>query len=84
MGSKKYICSTCGYVGKPKSATSGSFLMELVLWLLLILPGIIYSIWRLTTKHLVCPKCGNATMIPLDTPKGQELAKTFKVETPLA
>lgn len=32
--------------------------MEVFLWLLLIVPGFIYSLWRLTTKTKVYPKCG--------------------------
>lgn len=70
---KEFVCSNCGYVGKPKKMTKGSMLMELVLWLLLLVPGIIYSIWRMTTRYEACPKCGNVNMIPTDTPKGQEL-----------
>jgi|APSaa5957512535_1039671.scaffolds.fasta_scaffold85150_2 hypothetical protein len=27
------ICSNCGMIGKPKTITKGSFLIELVLWL---------------------------------------------------
>ena len=54
----KEICSNCGYVGQAKKVTKGSTLMELVLWLCFIFPGLIYSMWRLTTKHLACPKCG--------------------------
>ena len=69
----QWICTTCGYIGRPKKVTRGSFWMEVVLWMLLIVPGIIYSVWRLTSKQKVCPKCGKPTMIPLDTPMGQEL-----------
>ena len=47
--------------------------MEVFCWLLFLLPGLIYSIWRLTSRYNACPKCKNASMIPLDTPKGQEL-----------
>ncbi|MCK9356289.1 MAG: hypothetical protein M0R22_03945 [Dehalococcoidia bacterium] len=53
----------------------GSFWIELILWIFFILPGLVYSLWRLTTRTRVCPKCGEPNMIPLDTPKGQELAQ---------
>ena len=69
----KFICTYCGYVGKPKRKTRGNFFIELILWLVLIVPGVIYSIWRLSTRYYVCPKCGSETMIPLDTPKGRQL-----------
>ena len=68
-----FICTTCGYVGYPEKSVKGTFLIELVLWLLFLIPGLIYSIWRLTTKQDVCPSCGNPTMIPTDTPIGQKL-----------
>jgi hypothetical protein len=69
------ICKTCGHVGFPKTITKGSFFMEVILWLFFLLPGLIYSIWRLTSKEDVCPKCKNATMIPVDTPIGEKLLK---------
>lgn len=67
------VCTTCRYVGHPKTATRGSFVIEIALWLLFIFPGILYSIWRLSTRQSVCPKCNNASMIPVGTPRGQEL-----------
>ncbi|HEY8085904.1 MAG TPA: hypothetical protein VIE69_09920 [Methylophilaceae bacterium] len=83
--SKEKICAKCGYVGHAKKITKGSFLVEVILWLLFIpglgyfssgriysqggllyvmlffIPGVIYSLWRITTKYYVCPNC--------DTPK---------------
>ena len=41
--------------------------------LLFILPGLIYTIWRGTSKYDVCPECNHPTMIPVDTPEGQRL-----------
>lgn len=74
----KFICTICGYIGKPKNITRGSFFIEIVLWFFFIIPGLIYTIWRLTTKGKVCPACGNLPMIPLNTPKGLELLKLAK------
>lgn len=51
-------CPNCGYKGKPKRHTSGYFAIELALWLFFLLPGFIYSIWRLTTQQYICPQCG--------------------------
>ena len=68
------VCTVCGFVGKPKKSTKGSIWIELVLWLCLIVPGIIYSLWRIFSgKQVLCPKCGSTLVIPADTPKGQEL-----------
>jgi hypothetical protein len=68
-------CPNCGTVAKPKKVTRGSFLIEVVLWLCFLIPGLIYSIWRLTTKASVCPRCGAPNMIPTDAPKAREALK---------
>lgn len=68
------ICSRCGARGQPKNRVKGSFLIEVVLWLCFLVPGLIYSIWRLTSKAKVCPTCGAEAMIPLNSPMGQKLA----------
>lgn len=64
-------CQNCGTIGQPRKRVKGSFGIEIILWLLMILPGVIYSVWRLTTKELVCPKCGAPNMIPADSPKAK-------------
>ena len=74
---KKLICSNCGTTGKPKTITRGSILIEIVLWCFLIIPGVVYSIWRLTTRAKACRSCGAANMVPLDSPMGKKLQKEF-------
>jgi hypothetical protein len=61
-------CTTCGAVGAPKSHTRGSIWVEIVLWLCFLLPGLVYSLWRLSTRQKVCRTCGAATLVPLDSP----------------
>jgi len=73
------ICPRCGYQGQPVTRMKGSFWIELLLWFLFILPGLVYSLWRLTTRTRVCPKCEEPNMIPLDTPKGQQLAQAYSL-----
>lgn len=51
-------CPNCKYEGAGKYGVKGSFAIELILWLCFIVPGLIYSIWRLTTKGMRCPQCG--------------------------
>lgn len=75
MATPKYICTTCGFVGKPKNVTKGSFMIELILWLAFLIPGIIYSIWRTQNRQQTCPVCKNTTMIPVTTPTGQHMLK---------
>ena len=72
---KKLVCTQCGFVGYPRKKTRGSIWLELVLWFFFLVPGFIYSIWRLTSRHQACPSCGNANMIPVDSPMGQRLIK---------
>ena len=50
-------CPNCKYEGPGKYFTKGSFLIELCLWFIFIVPGFIYSIWRLTNKGYICPRC---------------------------
>ncbi len=67
------ICKECGYVGKSKKITKGSIFIEIILWLFFLIPGLIYSIWRLTTRCDSCPKCKHKTVIPIDSPIGEKL-----------
>lgn len=66
---KEVHCLKCGFVGKPKNETPGSFIFELFLWFCFLLPGLIYSIWRITNKKLICRYCKHHDqLIPADSP----------------
>lgn len=67
------VCTVCGNYGKTTTRTRGSLLIEIVLWLCFIVPGIIYSLWRLTTRRRVCSACGSENVVPPDTPIGKKL-----------
>lgn len=59
-------CLDCGYEGEPKKITKGSFILEIFLWLLFLLPGFIYSIWRLTSgRYYGCPDCKSEKILSL-------------------
>jgi hypothetical protein len=62
------ICVNCGTISKPILKTKGSFIIELCLWLFFIVPGLFYSLWRLTSKYKACPNCNAPNMIPADSP----------------
>jgi hypothetical protein len=62
------VCTSCGFVGEPKAITRGSFWIEVILWLCFIIPGLIYSLWRLSSRHDGCPSCGQTTLIPATSP----------------
>lgn len=70
---KLLVCTNCYYRGEPKDITKGSFATELILWLIFFPVGLIYSLWRLSTRYKGCPKCKVGAMIPLDTPRGRQL-----------
>ncbi len=69
------LCVQCGFQGQPKRITKGSFLTELLLWLLTILGGLIYSVWRLTSRYQGCPKCESPNIIPIDSPRAMSILR---------
>ena len=69
------VCTNCGNHGAPKRITRGSTAIELVLWLCFIVPGLIYSLWRLTTRRQGCAECGAAALVPPGSPVGQRMIR---------
>lgn len=74
------ICSNCGVVGNPKTITKGSILVEVALWVLFCLPGIIYTIWRHGSRFEGCRSCGASNLVPLNSPRGRRLQEEFAEE----
>jgi len=72
---KRSICTQCGYTGQPITITKGSIWIEITLWLCFLVPGLIYSIWRLSSKYKACPQCKHNSMIPASSPHGRKLYK---------
>ena len=66
------ICTDCGTAGKPKRHVPGSILIEIVAWCCLLVPGILYSLWRHSTTTKGCPAC-QGKMVPVTSPKGKRL-----------
>lgn len=67
------VCRSCGFVGRAPSMTRGSTAIDLVLWVCLIVPGLIYSIWRVSSRYYGCAKCGGKDVIPADSPIGRKI-----------
>ena len=44
----------------------------------------IYSVWRLTTKELVCRTCGSNALVPVFSPVGQKILAEFSGPSPAA
>lgn len=66
------ICTACGSMAKPVTVTPGNFLTEILLYIFGVLPGILYSVWRIAKRHRGCPACG-AGMIPSTSPVGLQM-----------
>lgn len=90
------ICKDCGYRGSAKKQAKGKFGNEVALWLLgilfllIFLPvgililavGILYSLYRMFAPcDKICPQCSHSnTMIPIDSPIGQQMIKNFQIK----
>jgi hypothetical protein len=74
-------------VAFPKKYMKGTFVTEVLLWLFFLLPGLIYSIYRLSSKYDGCPDCGAPNMIPVGSPAaraaGAALPRSEPVGAPL-
>jgi len=71
------ICATCGMIGPSKAYTPGSIWIEVLLWLCFFIPGLIYSIWRLTSRRRVCGSCSSSEVVPIASPRGRELQSRY-------
>jgi len=58
-------CPQCGFEGRARRRNRGSLLIEVILWLCMILPGLLYSIWSRSRKALVCPNCAYPYVVRL-------------------
>lgn len=67
------VCKQCGTVAKPKEVIPGSAFTELVLWVCILIPGLIYTNWRRNNVYEVCRACESREIIGLDTPVGRQL-----------
>ena len=59
-------CSNCGERNEVPlvKRAKGSIWIELVLWLCFLVPGLLYSLWRMFSKEQVaiCPSCRKSTV----------------------
>jgi rubrerythrin len=67
---KRWVCRDCGSDSDGAKSTQGSFAIEIFLWLLMIVPGMLYTLWRLTSKKRQCPVCKSANIVPANSPNG--------------
>gem|GEM_PF-4856210 len=70
----KYICPRCGAVGnRPATICPGSSLVQILFFFLGLVPGIIYTMWRVAATYQGCGRCGSNILIHTKSPMGQRL-----------
>lgn len=47
--------------------------MELLLWFLFLVPGLLYSHWRHTSRKETCQQCGGTDLVPAHSPVGRQI-----------
>ncbi len=77
----EYICKQCGHIGKPKREPQGNSKLEFYLWVILLFPGIFYSIWRRMRYFSHCTRCDSDMLLSIDSLAGRALKE--KVEDDL-
>ncbi len=75
---KKYVCMECGCQRDPVDAKRGLLVIEICMWLLYILPGVIYSIWRRVRKQPVCSKCRNPSVVLTSSSRAMGMMRLMK------
>jgi len=76
---KKYVCMECGCQREPIMAKRGMLIIELLMWLLYILPGVIYSIWRRVRKQEVCPNCGTPSVVLTSSSRAMKMMRLMNM-----
>ena len=75
---RKYVCMECGCQQKPVDAKRGLLVIEIFMWLLYILPGVIYSIWRRVRTQQVCSKCRTPSVVLTSSSRAMAMMRLIK------
>lgn len=69
------VCVRCHHVGVPGvTPARGDAATALVLWVLGVLPGLIYSLWSASTAgRAACRSCGAVELVPTESQRAREL-----------
>lgn len=70
---ENYLCLNCHQVGEAVRVRPGNNLIEVILWLAALVPGIIYTIWRSSEQKPRCPTCGSFQLVPASSPRAREI-----------
>lgn len=57
-------------------------LLNMLMWEIIafagfLIPALMYSLWRLTSRRYICPACGHETMIPNSSPRAQDQIEIY-------
>ncbi len=74
--SRTPVCRSCGALDSAVTEAPGSWRLEVVLWCLLAMPGLVYTAWRFARRRRRCGDCGSADLVPDDSPAGRLAAQT--------
>lgn len=77
-GGARRFCASCGHLGRTRHQTRGSLAIEVILWLMFVVPGLIYTIWRHSTRTLVCHACGSINVIPPGSPMAVKMQQNLR------
>lgn len=69
---QKMICTNCGHQGRPKRKTRAGMMLEILLWIFFVVPGLVFTIWRQANRYR-CPRCETPNMIPTNSLKAAML-----------
>jgi hypothetical protein len=60
---RRMLCTRCGQTAAPDTRVAGSDRLELALWLFLLVPGLLYCVWRDMHRCRICPGCGSSDLM---------------------
>lgn len=81
---KKFACKSCYHVGRPTLKFPGSAVVELILWLFFLIPGVLYTMWRRSSGKWSCSECGAIEIVSIDTPMGKKIVAEMSVKASVA
>ena len=77
----KIVCPSCDYVGEAVELPKGSRKKEIILWCCLLVPGMLYTMWRQSRdgRYLGCPRCREGGVQALKRKEWKDLERSGKV-----
>ena len=75
--SPRLVCTSCGHnTDRADRVKPGSGWLTATLLCLMVIPGVVYWVWRNSMKQESCPLCRRATLIPASSPMGQAIMQS--------